>query len=53
MVFWHKHILGEIGNKLGNFIVLEEDWESKIDIRCARILVEMDIRDGLFEEILS
>ena len=33
-------------------MALEEDWESKIDRRCARILVEMDLRDGLFEELV-
>ena len=28
---------------------MEENWEEKLDQRCAWILVEMDMRDGLFE----
>ena len=50
--FWKERILEAIGNKLGKFIALEDDRESKIDRRCARILVEMDLRDGLFEELV-
>ena len=49
MVFWQERILEVIGNKLGKFDALEDNWEDKIDQRCARILVEMDMRDGLFE----
>ena len=33
-------------------MALEDDWESKVDRRCARIMVEMDLRDGLYEEIV-
>ena len=53
MVFWKEGILVSIGNKFGRFNSLEDDQESKIDRQCAFILVEIDIRDGLFEEILS
>ena len=52
MVFWKQHILESIGNKIRKFIKLEEDWEDKIDRRCTRILIELDMRDGLFEEIV-
>ena len=52
MVFWQKHVLEATGNKLGKFIRLEDEWETKVDRRCTRILVEMDIREGLFEELL-
>ena len=31
---------------------LEDDWEDKIDQRRARILIELDMRDGLYEEIV-
>ena len=52
MIFWQKHILEGIGNKIGNFIKIKDDWEGKKDRRCARILVELDLREGLFEEII-
>ena len=45
MVFWKQHILEAIGK----FIKLDEDWADKIDRRCAIILIEVDMRDGLFE----
>ena len=51
-MFWHKHILEGIGNKIGKFIKLEDDWEEKTDRRCARILVKLDMRDNLYEEII-
>ena len=52
MVFWQQHILEAIGNKIGKFIKLEADWEDKIDRRCARILIELDMREDLYEEIV-
>ena len=38
--------------KIGKVIKLEDDWDNKVDRRCARILVELDVREGLFEEII-
>ena len=52
MIFQQKHILEGIGNKIGKFIKLEDNQEQKTDQRCARILIELDLRDGLFEEII-
>ena len=52
MVFWQQHILESIGNKIGKFIKLEDNWAYKVDRRCARILVELDVREGLFKEII-
>ena len=52
MVFWQEHILEAIGNKLGKFVTLEKDSETKVDRRCARILVEMEMRGGLYEELI-
>ena len=52
MLFWKQHILEAIGNKIGKSINLEDDWENKVDRRCTRILVELDVREGLFEEII-
>ena len=47
--FLEKRIFKTIGNKMGKFRMLEEEWETKVDRRCARILVELDLREGLFE----
>ena len=52
MVLWKQHILKAIGNKIWKFIKLEEDWADKIDQRCARIVIELDMRDGLFKKIV-
>ena len=51
MMFWQEQVLKAIGDKLGNFISMEENWDTKVDRRCAKILVELDLRDGLYEEI--
>ena len=51
MVFGKKIYLEAIRNKLGKFVSLEDNWEDKTNQRCACILFEMDMRDGLFEEI--
>ena len=52
IMFWKKEFLEAIGGKIGKFIALEENWEQKVDRRCAKILIEVDLCDGLFEEIL-
>ena len=41
MMFWKKEILEAIGDKLGKFVSLEEEWEKKVDIRCAKVLIEV------------
>ena len=51
MIFWQSKIFEAIGTKLGKFIATEENWEEKVDRMCANILVEMNPRDGLFEEL--
>ena len=45
------NIFKAIRNILGKFIATEEKWEEKIDCRCVRILVDMDMRDGMYEEL--
>ena len=40
-----------IGGKIGKFIALEEGWEQKVDRRSVRILIEVDLRDSIYEEI--
>ena len=52
MMFWKKEILEAIGGKIGKFIGLEENWEKNVDRICDKILIEVELRDGLFEEIL-
>ena len=48
MMFWKKEIMEAIGDKIGKFVALEEEWEQKVDIRCAKILIEVDLHDGMF-----
>ena len=50
MMFWKKEILEEIGEKIDKFVALEENWEQKVDRTCTKILIEVDLRDGLFKE---
>ena len=52
MTFWEEECLEAIGNRIGKFVALEPNWETKVDHRCTRILVELDLKDGLYEEIL-
>ena len=48
MVFWKEEYLESIGNKLGKFVALEDGWDTKFDLRCAKILVEKDLRNMKF-----
>ena len=52
MVFWWEEYLETIGKNLGNFVALEDGWDTKVDRRCMKILVEMDLRNGIFEELV-
>jgi hypothetical protein len=49
--FRHAKILECIGNKIGQFIRLDNEWESKPDRHWAWIQVEVDLKDGLLDEI--
>ena len=51
MMFWKKETMEAIGDKIGKFLALEEGWEQKVDMRCAKILIEVDLHDRLYEEI--
>ena len=52
MMFWYEECLKAIGNNISKFVALEPDWETKVDLWCAKILVELDIKEGLYEEVL-
>ena len=52
MVFWQEEYLEAIGNKLGKFMALEDGWDTKVVHRCAKLLVEMDLRNRIFEELV-
>ena len=52
MAFWKEQTLEVIGNKLGKIVTLEKDWETNIDPRCAIILVELDMKEVLYEELV-
>ena len=51
MMFWKKEILEAIGDKISKFVALEEEWEQKVDRRCAKILIKVDLHDGMYEGI--
>ena len=48
---WSKSILEGIGNTIGRFVSVEDDFLQVYDKRIARILVEMDISRGLPAEV--
>jgi hypothetical protein len=50
-VFWSREALEAIGNKLGSFVKLEPNWDSKKDRRWAWVLIEVDVREGLVGNI--
>jgi hypothetical protein len=47
LTFWSREALEAIKNKIGSFVKLEPNWDSKKDHRWAWILVEVDVREGL------
>jgi hypothetical protein len=40
-----------MGGSLGKFLYVEEDFEFKVDKWVVKILVEMDLREGLPKEM--
>jgi hypothetical protein len=48
---WCEEVLSSIGNHIGRFIALEENLWDIVDKKLARVLVEVDIRDGLLTEL--
>jgi hypothetical protein len=49
--FWSREALESIGNWLGSFIKLEQNWVTKKDRRWAWILVVVDVKDRLVGRI--
>lgn len=49
--FWTLDVCVGIGNRLGRFLFVDESIFSSADKRVARILVEIDISQGLLEEL--
>lgn len=47
--FWQEEMLKSIGNKIGAFAGLEQNWEKKTDRRWAWVQVEKDLKQGLLE----
>jgi hypothetical protein len=45
--FLSKEVLEVICNKLGVFVGLEPNWDSKVDRRWASIHIELDVHEGL------
>eukprot|EP01018_Ginkgo_biloba_P004985 Gb_28741 [translate_table: standard] len=50
--FWSLDIFKEIGNTLGTFLEAEQGFVDSNSLSVARILVSLDLREGLAKEIL-
>ena len=48
---WNRSLLEGVGNTLGRFVALDDDFMNSFDKRMDKILVEMDISKGLPAEI--
>ena len=48
---WRCSLLEGIANTIGQFVAVEEDFMLTYDKRMAKILVEMDIFEGLLAEV--
>ena len=48
---WNRSLLEGIGNTIGRFVAVEEDFMNSYDKRLARVLVELDITKGLPTDI--
>ena len=44
---WNRSLLEGIGNTIGRFMAVEDDFMNSYDKRMAKILVELDISKGL------
>jgi hypothetical protein len=51
MVLWNKDILMKIDNSMGHFVGFEDAWFDNEDRRIAKILVELDLQEGLLDEM--
>ena len=49
--FWHNNVLIAIGNVLGKFLKTDEDRISRGILTFAKICVEVDLSEGLPENI--
>ena len=52
MVFWQEEYLEAIGNKLAKFVALEDGWDTKVDRRCTKFLVGLDLKNRFYEELI-
>jgi hypothetical protein len=48
---WNKAALKALGDGLGKFIDLKTDFQSKMDTKVIKILMELDLQDSLPEEL--
>ena len=48
---WNRALLEGIGNMIGCFVAVDEDFMNTYDKRIARVLVELDITKGLSADI--
>ena len=48
---WNRSLLEGVGNTIGRFVAVEEDYMNAYNKRMAKILVELDVTLGLPAEI--
>ena len=48
---WNQSLLEGVGNTIGRFVALEDDFMNSYDKRKAKILIELDITKGLSAEV--
>jgi hypothetical protein len=51
LVFWEEVVLVSIGNKIGKYISCELDWAKKTDRQWAWVQIEVDLKEGMLDEI--
>lgn len=49
--YWPPKILKDIGNSLGEFLEVDVSFESSREMTMARILVSMDVKEGLAKDM--
>jgi hypothetical protein len=51
LVFWNETVLISIGNQIGKFLSCETGWAKKVERHWAQVQIEVDLKEGLMDEI--
>ena len=46
-----EEILENLGNLIGHFVCLEQGWRVTPHHRCLQMMIEIDLREGILEDI--